>query len=180
MLLQVLAGYDPADPMSRNEPVPKYVEALQTNTRRFRLGVPRVLLTKELDAEHDAAFAQALRVLRDNVTSIRDVELPPVRLTIGIDTSAEFYPEHEAFITRSPEQYQPQTRRTMEAAGRVTACGPVRPQPIRDGASASGSTRGFLEGGPAGIADVVVAAATYRRRPEEAAGIAESALGDAV
>jgi aspartyl-tRNA(Asn)/glutamyl-tRNA(Gln) amidotransferase subunit A len=87
MLLQVLAGYDPADPISHKEPVPNYTQALQTNTKRFRLGVPRALLTKELDTEHEAAFEQALRVLRDHVASTRHVELPPVRLTIGIDSS---------------------------------------------------------------------------------------------
>jgi aspartyl-tRNA(Asn)/glutamyl-tRNA(Gln) amidotransferase subunit A len=121
LLLRAIAGYDVADPMSRNEVVPNYTEALKMDTRRFRIGVPRTLFTGELDAEHEIAFTQALRVLGGGVAETRAVELPSVRLSIGIDTSAEFYSEHEPYITKTPELYQPQTRRTMEAAGRVTA-----------------------------------------------------------
>ncbi|HXK06848.1 MAG TPA: amidase [Verrucomicrobiae bacterium] len=121
LLLQAIAGYDPADPMSRDEAVPNYREALKMNTRRFRIGVPRAMFTAGLDAEHEAAFTEALRVLGQLVAETHDIELPPVRLTIGIDTSAEYYPEHQPYMAKTPELYQPQTRRTLEAAGRRTA-----------------------------------------------------------
>jgi hypothetical protein len=42
-------GYDAADPMSRDVPVPDYRKALQASTRRMRLGIPRALHTEHLD-----------------------------------------------------------------------------------------------------------------------------------
>ncbi|MGI9074982.1 MAG: amidase [Bryobacteraceae bacterium] len=128
LLLQAIAGYDSADAMSQDELVPNYTEVLKTNTRPFRIGVPRTLFTRELDTEHEQAFTEAMRVLRDRVADIREVELPPVRFSIGIDTMAEFYREHETYITKTPELYQPQTRQTIENAGRVTAAAYSRSQ----------------------------------------------------
>jgi aspartyl-tRNA(Asn)/glutamyl-tRNA(Gln) amidotransferase subunit A len=128
LLLQALAGYDATDPMSRDEPVPDYTEALNANARRFRIGVPRALFAEQLDPEHAAAFSQALGVLGSRVDAVRDIELPPVRFSIGFDTMAEFYSEHEPYITKTPELYQPQTRQTIEDAGRVTAAAYSRSQ----------------------------------------------------
>lgn len=121
LLLQAIAGFDSADPMSRDVSVANYTEALKVNIRDFRIGVPRALFNDGVDAEHEVAFTEAVRVLRQRVAEIHDDELPPVRLTIGVDTSAEYYPEHEPYMTKTPELYQPQARRTLEAAGRRTA-----------------------------------------------------------
>src|SRR5438477_12131180 len=41
LLLQALAGHDPADPASSREPVPDYVAPLGRGARRLRLGGPR-------------------------------------------------------------------------------------------------------------------------------------------
>jgi ribose-phosphate pyrophosphokinase len=41
---------------------------------------------------------------------------------------AEFYAEHEPHITKTPELYQPQTRKTIENAGKVTAAAYSRSQ----------------------------------------------------
>jgi Asp-tRNA(Asn)/Glu-tRNA(Gln) amidotransferase A subunit family amidase len=41
---------------------------------------------------------------------------------------AEFYAEHEPYITKTPELYQPQTRKTIENGGRVTAAAYSRSQ----------------------------------------------------
>jgi aspartyl-tRNA(Asn)/glutamyl-tRNA(Gln) amidotransferase subunit A len=128
LLLQAIAGFDSADPMSQEKPVPDYTEALKKNTRQFRIGVPRKLFIGQLDAEHETAFTEAMRVLGDRVAGTRDVDLPPVRFSIGIDTMAEFYGEHKPYITRTPELYQPQTRQTIEDAGRVTAAAYSRSQ----------------------------------------------------
>jgi aspartyl-tRNA(Asn)/glutamyl-tRNA(Gln) amidotransferase subunit A len=128
LFLQAIAGYDPADPMSRDAVVPNYREALKANTKRFRLGIPRAMLTADLDEEHAAAFNQALRILGDRVADTRDVELPPVRLAIGYDTMAEFYAEHEPYITKTPELYQPRTRKAIENVAKITAAAYSRSQ----------------------------------------------------
>lgn len=128
LMLQAIAGYDPADPVSRGEAVPDYTAALTSDTRRFRIGVPRSLFAGQFDSEHAAAFSQALAVLAGQVTEVRDIELPPVRLSIGYDTFAEYYSEHEPYVLKCPEMYQPRTRQMLEAAGRVTAAAYSRSQ----------------------------------------------------
>lgn len=98
LLMQVLAGYDPADPISRNEPVPDYTAALGADIRRFRVGVARSLFAERLDSEYAEAFSQAIEVIRGQVAEVRDIELPPVRLSIGFETGADYYAEHEAHL----------------------------------------------------------------------------------
>jgi aspartyl-tRNA(Asn)/glutamyl-tRNA(Gln) amidotransferase subunit A len=127
-MLQSIAGYDPADPVSRGEPVPDYTAALRSDTRRFRIGVPRSLFAKQFDSEHAAAFSQALAVLATQAGDVRDIELPPVRVSIGFDTFAEYYGEHEPYLSKTPELYQPRTRQMLETTGRVTAAAYSRSQ----------------------------------------------------
>jgi aspartyl-tRNA(Asn)/glutamyl-tRNA(Gln) amidotransferase subunit A len=128
LVLQAIAGYDPADPISCDEPVPDYLQALKANTKRFRIGVPRALFAETLDQEHAAAFSESLRVLGQLATDVQDIELPPVRRSIGFDTMAEFYLDHEPYITKTPEIYQPETRQQLETAGKVTAAAYSRSQ----------------------------------------------------
>jgi aspartyl-tRNA(Asn)/glutamyl-tRNA(Gln) amidotransferase subunit A len=79
------------------------------------------MFRQDFDQDHETAFTEAQRVLAGLVAETHDVDLPTVRLTIGMDTAAEYYLEHQPYITTTPELYQPQTRRTLEAASRVTA-----------------------------------------------------------
>jgi aspartyl-tRNA(Asn)/glutamyl-tRNA(Gln) amidotransferase subunit A len=41
LLLQAVAGYDPLDAITRDEPVPDYSRALQLPVSKLRVGVPR-------------------------------------------------------------------------------------------------------------------------------------------
>jgi aspartyl-tRNA(Asn)/glutamyl-tRNA(Gln) amidotransferase subunit A len=114
--------------MSRDEPVPDYLQALKPRRKKLRVGVPRRLFAEQLDADHATAFAESLRVLATEGAIAQDVVLPPVRRSIGFDTMAEFYGEHEPHITKTPETYQPQTRQQLETAGKVTAAAYSRSQ----------------------------------------------------
>jgi aspartyl-tRNA(Asn)/glutamyl-tRNA(Gln) amidotransferase subunit A len=67
-------------------------------------------------------------VLAKEGANVQDIVLPPVRRSIGFDTMAEFYGEHEPYITKTPEIYQPQTRQQIENAGKVTAAAYSRSQ----------------------------------------------------
>jgi len=76
LLLQALAGHDPADATSARVPVPDYGAALDRFRRGARLGVPRHFCLEAVDAEVARAFEAALVELRAAGASVTEVELP--------------------------------------------------------------------------------------------------------
>jgi aspartyl-tRNA(Asn)/glutamyl-tRNA(Gln) amidotransferase subunit A len=76
IMLQVLAGYDPADATSLRVPVDDYHAALTGDIRRLRVGIPRAYFYERLDDAVRAAVEQALDVLRGLGAELHDVEIP--------------------------------------------------------------------------------------------------------
>jgi aspartyl-tRNA(Asn)/glutamyl-tRNA(Gln) amidotransferase subunit A len=118
LLLQPIAGYDPLDSNSVDAPVPDYAAALRAKTTSLRLGIPRAIFYQQLDSEIEAAITTALEVLRRLTAGLRDVELPPLQ-TLPI-VGAEAYAFHMPYFSKTPELYQPQTRRRLEDGSQVT------------------------------------------------------------
>lgn len=121
ILLQAIAGYDPADPASINVTVEEYRPSIGRKLERLRIGAPRSFFYEELDPEVGAAVEKALQTLG---TLARDVR----ELTIDVPTdrslqSAESYAYHAAGISRYPELYQPETLRRIRSG---EAIGPDR------------------------------------------------------
>jgi aspartyl-tRNA(Asn)/glutamyl-tRNA(Gln) amidotransferase subunit A len=81
LVLQVLAGHDPADPASARVAVPDYAAALARPPAKVRIGVPRELGRGELEPEVDGAFTAALDVFRATGARIVDVSLPSLPLS---------------------------------------------------------------------------------------------------
>jgi aspartyl-tRNA(Asn)/glutamyl-tRNA(Gln) amidotransferase subunit A len=73
--LGVLAGPDPADATSAQEPVPDYVAALTGDVRGVRIGIPRAFF-EGIDAEVSRAIDAALDVLKSRGATLVDVDLP--------------------------------------------------------------------------------------------------------
>ena len=63
--LQVLAGYDPRDPASAQEPVPNYMDSLSEDLTGLKVGVPREYFEVPLDAEVAKLVRTALKTLED-------------------------------------------------------------------------------------------------------------------
>jgi aspartyl-tRNA(Asn)/glutamyl-tRNA(Gln) amidotransferase subunit A len=119
LALQPIAGYDPLDTNSLAATPPDYAAALRSRPAPLRLGVPRAVFYEGLDAEIDRAINEAMRVLRGLSASVQDVQLPPYK-TLPI-VGAEAYTYHAPYFTKTPERYQPMTRRRLEAGSKVTA-----------------------------------------------------------
>ena len=82
--MSVLAGADPGDATSAPDPVPDYAAALSGDVRGVRIGVPRSLLEKGVDAEVHLALMTALDTLRARGATLVDVELPHARYAIPV------------------------------------------------------------------------------------------------
>ena len=118
LALQPIAGYDAADPNSLQVPPSDYAAAARAATRAVRLGIPRAPFYDELHPEIERAMNEALGVLRGLSSSVQDVQLPPYE-TLAI-VGAEAYAYHAPYFTKTPELYQPMTRRRLDAGSRVT------------------------------------------------------------
>jgi aspartyl-tRNA(Asn)/glutamyl-tRNA(Gln) amidotransferase subunit A len=76
LVLQALAGYDPADFSTLPLPVEDYRAGLARDVRGLRVGVPREYFFARLDHEVQAAVHAALVVLSTLGAQVRDVALP--------------------------------------------------------------------------------------------------------
>jgi aspartyl-tRNA(Asn)/glutamyl-tRNA(Gln) amidotransferase subunit A len=76
LLLHAIAGVDPRDSTSVDEPVPDYPALLPGGVRGLKLGVPREYFGGGLDAEVEAAVRAAIARLADLGATIEEVSLP--------------------------------------------------------------------------------------------------------
>jgi aspartyl-tRNA(Asn)/glutamyl-tRNA(Gln) amidotransferase subunit A len=102
LLLQVVAGHDPLDPGSADEPVPDYAAALTGDIRGLVVGVPWRWLEEDvpLSPGTRAAFDQALDVFRSLGAEIRNVSPPPLQL---FDDSKKTISLVELFTIHGPD-----------------------------------------------------------------------------
>jgi aspartyl-tRNA(Asn)/glutamyl-tRNA(Gln) amidotransferase subunit A len=119
-MLQAIAGYDPHEPTSAQQPVPDFMQALAAPTRGLRLGVPRAYAEK-LDPDIDAAFAAALGVLATLTASRADVDFAPSADDRTAIRATEAFAYHAAYVARSPELYTPAVLARIRTGERISA-----------------------------------------------------------
>ena len=76
ILLQAIAGHDPRDSTSADLPVPNYREALRTDLRGMKLGVPGEYFVEGMQPEVERAVLEALEVCRGLGAEIIEVSMP--------------------------------------------------------------------------------------------------------
>jgi aspartyl-tRNA(Asn)/glutamyl-tRNA(Gln) amidotransferase subunit A len=82
LLLNVIAGADPADSTAAPDPVPDFTQALTGDVRDVRIGVPTAILDEGVDPAVRQAFLASLDVLRAQGATLVDIELPHARFAI--------------------------------------------------------------------------------------------------
>jgi aspartyl-tRNA(Asn)/glutamyl-tRNA(Gln) amidotransferase subunit A len=83
MLLEVIAGHDPSDSTSVDEPVPAYSETLEQPLAGLRIGLPAEYFAAGLDPEVAAAVHAAADVYRSRGAKIVDVALPHSKYSVA-------------------------------------------------------------------------------------------------
>ena len=126
IMLQAMAGHDPADPASANRPIPDYRAALQAGVKGLRIGVIRHFY--ERDNEANAATRQAIEAAAQKFAelgcSVREVTLSPLEdwASCGVLMMlAEAYTIHEHNLRRRFTDYGEIFRDRMVLAGLITA-----------------------------------------------------------
>src|SRR3954454_3274352 len=80
IMLQAMAGHDPADPASADHPIPDYRAALQRDANGLRLGLVRHFYERDNEANAATcdAIAAAVRTLEGLGCPVREVTLSPL------------------------------------------------------------------------------------------------------
>src|SRR5205807_7128349 len=80
ILLQAMAGHDPADPGSANRPIPDYRAALRGDVKGLRIGLVRHFYERdnEVNAATRAGIEAAAQVLQALGCTVRDLTSSPL------------------------------------------------------------------------------------------------------
>ena len=84
LALSVLAGPDPADATSSQQPVPDFTAALTGHVKGLRIGVPRAFVTEGVDESVRRAFDEALDALRDAGATLVDIDLSYAKYAVPV------------------------------------------------------------------------------------------------
>lgn len=83
LMLNAMAGYDPADAATVRTPVEDVTTSLNAGVRGMRIGVPRGYFFDHLDGEVAEAIERAIGELTRLGARVRDIEVPGVAEAIG-------------------------------------------------------------------------------------------------
>jgi aspartyl-tRNA(Asn)/glutamyl-tRNA(Gln) amidotransferase subunit A len=128
LVLQIIAGYDAQDMASIDVPVPDYGKTLAAPTSSLRLGIPRDYFYETLHPEIQTAMEAALSVLKMLTGAQRDVAPLATDRTYSSTMDpyitilrAEAYAYHKDYVSKSPELYQVQTLKRIQAGADIPA-----------------------------------------------------------
>jgi aspartyl-tRNA(Asn)/glutamyl-tRNA(Gln) amidotransferase subunit A len=84
LIMNAIAGHDPQDSTSLNEPVPDYVASFGNDLRGIRLGVPKEHMIEGIDPEVRAAINAAVKQLNSLGAEIVEVSLPATEYAVAV------------------------------------------------------------------------------------------------
>ena len=118
LILAAIAGYDPADPTSREIAVEDYAAAVRAPSPKLRVGVPRKFFYQDLDSEVARIVEDALRIVSTLAVDVREVSVPvnPDRTV----ARAEIYAYHLPYLSEHADKYDPETLRRINTGADVS------------------------------------------------------------
>ena len=135
MMLQAIAGHDPADPGSADRPVPDYQAALTGDAAGLVVGVPWAWLDEADCSEGTrAAFDAALEALKEAGAAITPVALPPLaaysdsKKTIAM---SELFSIHGQTLRQTPELLGASLRYRIQCGALIRAEDYIRAMRLR-------------------------------------------------
>ena len=84
LIINAIAGHDPQDSTSLNEPVPDYVAKLGNDLRGVRLGLPKEYMIEGIDPQVKAAIDAAVKQMNSLGAEIVDVSLPHTDYAVAV------------------------------------------------------------------------------------------------
>ena len=122
--LKWLAGYDPRDPGSADEPVDDYLSALDAGVKGLRIGVPRNYFFDLVDVEVDKAVQVAISKLESLGAVVKEVDIPYADQIMGVEFGLcmpEASAYHRDMLRERADLYGEDVRVFLEAGELISA-----------------------------------------------------------
>ena len=84
LIMNAIAGHDPQDSTSLNEPVPDYTASLGRDLRGIRLGLPKEYMIEGIDSQVKASVESAVKHLNLLGAEIVEISLPATEYAIAV------------------------------------------------------------------------------------------------
>ncbi len=124
IMLQLIAGGDPADATSSRRPVPDYLAELEEGVGDVRIGLPENYFFGGVDAEVAAGVRQSARLLEELGGRVVEVRLPDPQAITDVAmliTRAEASTLHARVVRERPQDLQPMVRARLEVGFAISA-----------------------------------------------------------
>ena len=123
LVLQAIAGPDPADPTALLDPVPDLTAEIDAGVAGLRIGLDRTYVTKDVDPDLSRAVLAAADVVAELGAEIVEMEMPDVIPYVSgwpSICSAEAAVAHAATFPSRADDYGPWFRAWLEKGNAVT------------------------------------------------------------
>ncbi len=84
LMLRTMAGFDPKDSTSVNQPVPDFTTATGQSVKGLRIGIPREYRIDGIPAETNALWDKGAAMLRDAGAEVVEVSLPHAKYALPV------------------------------------------------------------------------------------------------
>lgn len=122
--LQALAGYDPRDPGSLDEPLPDYSAGLRDGVKGLRVGVPTNYFFDHVEPEVEQAVRKAHEKLAELGAELVEVALPMPEQIMAVEFGIclpEASAYHREMLRARPQDYNDDVRVFLEAGEMIPA-----------------------------------------------------------
>lgn len=134
-LLQVLAGYDPADPACQDQPVPRYADALSRPLKGLRVGVCRNHFFEHNQEDVEEAVEAAIRDLAAAGAKVVEFRIPNLEYGLAAIFAIELASStayHDLSMRDGlTPHFQPDVRTLVEMGRFVTATDYLKAEQVR-------------------------------------------------
>lgn len=135
VFLQAIAGHDPRDESSADEPVPDYRASLEGGVNGLRIGVPDRYFFEGIDPEVEAAVRAAIGLLKSLGAEVSDITLPRLE-DLGSALTSLMLPEatayHQKWLNERPDDYGESVRFRLELGATISAVAYVQALRLRE------------------------------------------------
>ena len=134
LVMDVIAGYDPKDPLSVRAPVDRYSEKLKGDLAGLRVGIPREHFFPTTSTEVADLVRQGIRVLEQLGASMREVSIPLAGVSTyaaNVITRSESAAYHEHWLRTQGDDYSPDVKHRLETGFYFSAVDYIKAQQIR-------------------------------------------------